>query len=179
MNPVHRSSVSLALSRPTFLGLTGQQILAAAYDDRTYTLLVTDGVVTQVATGRLQASGQEHVRLTPPLLESEGLAHGRIPLNFVAGPIPEEPPGVQALAQHARCAPGAMADRLHRVVRRHDPHRAVRLARERTRRRAEAREALACGYFTVDGRVQRVTLTARGIVLEDDTVLSPDVLDTL
>lgn len=179
MNPVHRSSVPLALSRPGFLGLVGQQILAAAYDDRTYTLLVTDGVVTQVATGRFQATGREHVRLTPPLLECEGLAHGRIPLTFVAGPLPEEPPGVQALAHHARYAPRAVADRLHRVVRRHDPHRAVRLARERTRRRAEAREALACGYFTVDGRTQRVTPTPAGLMLEDGTVLSPDVLDTL
>lgn len=179
MNPVHRSSVALALSRPGFLGLVGQQILAATYDDRTYTLLVTDGVVTQVATGRFEASGREHVRLTPPLLECDGLAHGRIPLSFVAGALPDEPPGVQALVHHARCAPGAVADRLHRAVRRHDPHRAVRLARGRTRRRAEAREALACGSFTLAGRTQRVTLTARGIVLEDGTLLSPDVLDTL
>ncbi|GGK43072.1 hypothetical protein GCM10008955_41050 [Deinococcus malanensis] len=58
MTRVHRTTVSLALTRASLLGLHGYLILAAHHDDRTYTLLVTDGEVTQLATGRLTPSGR-------------------------------------------------------------------------------------------------------------------------
>lgn len=180
---VHASALPVALTRPALLGLpTGVQVIAAHFDARTYTLLIGDGSLTQLATGRLTPAGAGRVTLTPPLLEADGLAHGRIPAAFLLQ-LPDQGDAARTLAAHLHAAERAalpsLTARLKHALRRHDPHAHLRASRDRARRRAQAHEDLQCGVLTLHGRTHRVTVTPGGLVLDDGRVLSEDVLDTL
>lgn len=180
---VHITALMSVLTNPVILSLpAGYQVLAAHHDERTYTLLLRTGSVTELATGRLTPAGPDRFTLTPPMLERDGLAHGRIPLAFLPM-LPPESEVAADLEQVEDAAPKAGLTQLHWAVRharhRHDPHRPVRMARERALRRAQAFADLACGNLTLNGRTFGVTRTPAGLLLDDGRVLHPDVLDTL
>lgn len=179
----HVTALPVLLSRPAALGLPdGLSILAAHFDARTYTLLLTDGTLTQLATGRLTPAGAGRVTLTPPLLEADGLAHGRIPAAFLTQ-LPDQGDDARQLAALLHAAARAqlppLEHQLRHALRRHDPHAPLRAHRDRARRRAQAHADLQCGQLTLHGRTHRVTVTDGGLLLDDGRVLSEDVLDTL
>ena len=127
---VHITALMSVLTNPVILGLpAGYQVLAAHHDERTYTLLLRTGSVTELATGRLTPAGPDRFTLTPPMLERDGLAHGRIPLAFLPM-LPPESEVAADLEQVEETAPIGGFTRLHRPV---------RMARERASRRPSAR----------------------------------------